>query len=106
MKNLISTLFLGGALAFNSYSQDTLKNRNGYEVYDKKNQLIKEAEIQNNKKYTWNYEYDNKGKLVDIKGFREVNDNDKLYFDSYIKENGETIEGILKNGPGVRTIKK
>lgn len=78
MKNKIikslSTLVLGAGLigigSFNSYSQDTLRNAEGYWVFNEKKQLISDVR----EGYNWKevYEYDNNGKLKKLTVFNKL----------------------------------
>ncbi len=70
--NKIILTSLIGAGSFNSYSQDTLRNEEGYKIFNKKNQLISEVREGYSWKegYEWKevYEY-NKGRLKKLTFF-------------------------------------
>lgn len=89
----LGALVLGAGLSFNSYSQDTLRNAEGYWVFNEKKQLISDVR----EGYNWKevYEYDNQ-KLTKLTTF-----NERVKTQSYLyNEKGQLTKEIIFNEEG------
>src|SRR3989344_5944818 len=101
MKNLISTLFLGGALIFNSYSQTTEKTKDVFKQYNEKGQLIREVygNLLIGRAFK-DFKYDEKGNKIGMISKYDSDLDGK--FDHLVREkydeNGNLIERIPKRG--------
>ncbi len=98
----LGALVLGAGLSFNSYGQDTLRNAEGYWIFNEKKQLISDVREKHGQKEV--YEYDNNGKLKQLTTFSEgIKTQSYLY-----NEKGQLIEGILfdKDGKIKETINR
>jgi len=99
MKTLISTLFLGGALIFNSYSQTTEKTKDVFKQYNEKGQLIREVygNLLIGRAFK-DFKYDEKGNKIE-ENYKEDNNGDGKFEYQVINkydENGNKIGMISK----------